>query len=114
MSNSAHHRKAQSSAIEPDASLDELFGVLREERRRTVLSVLAGRSGPLDVRELARAVAERGHDDPSDEVVEDVHVTLHHVHLPKLAAVSLVDYDRDARTVNRPGDGFAGVPIDIK
>lgn len=115
MNDSAHyHREARPSATEQDASLDELFDLLRDDRRRTVLSVLDGRDSPIDVSTLARAVADSRHDDPSDEAIEDVRVTLHHVHLPKLAAASLVDYDRDARTVDRPGSGFTGVSIDVE
>lgn len=115
MSNSAHHHwESGQRAAEQDASADDVFEVLRKERRRTVLSVLRNRDSPTDVGALARAVADARTGDPGDETVEEVHVALHHVDLPKLDAVDLVDHDRDADKVGLPGDDFAGVPIDIE
>jgi len=48
-----------------------------------------------------------------ESTVHDVHVSLHHRHLPKLDDAGLLDYDHDDRTV-APTTATDGVPIDIE
>ncbi len=107
--------RASSAGTEP--SVDDLFAVLGDARRRTVLKVLAGNQTGTDVESLATRVAARESDaaeaTPSESTVRDVHVTLHHVHLPKLDDAGLVDHDRGAGTV-RPTSATDAVPIDIE
>ena len=108
--------RSRDGPTENEPSVDELFDVLGDERRRRVLAVLAERQSPIDAKQLAFAVATRGNDDTvtlSESVVEDVHVTLHHVHLPKLDEAGLVDFDRDDHTVATTTAADA-VPIDIE
>lgn len=83
--------------------IDELHAVLADPRRRRVLDVLATRESP-SLDDLARAVAEReangrsvGADDPAN--VDRVRLTLHHCHLPRLAAAGIVYYDAERRRV---------------
>ncbi len=80
-----------------DVTHSHLFDVLASERRRILLSALPDQSMPVDAAELARIVAARedssAPDDVSAKIVQDVHVTLHHVHLPKLADAELLEYD---------------------
>lgn len=47
---------------------------------------------------LARAISERSSEDVPDDP-ERVRITLHHVHLPKLADAKVVTYDQEAGTV---------------
>lgn len=100
-----------------ESSIDDLFEVLTEVRRRRILSVLSEHESPMDVEALARTVAARETDvspaSVSESIVEEVHITIHHVHLPKLDDVSLVDYDREEKTVTTTGTADA-VPIDIE
>jgi predicted transcriptional regulator len=118
MSNSANpspeHREDTAAKETP---VDELFDVLTDVRRRHVLSVLSGRQSAMDVESLSDAVAAREYDaDPSvlsESTIHEVHVTLHHVHLPKLADSGLIEYDRDDRTVETT-ETTDGVPIDIE
>ena len=110
MSNSANpfpEPRADTSENEP--SVDQLFDVLSESRRRRVLSILTEHRSPMDVERLASAVAER----ESASTARDVHVTLHHVHLPKLDEAALVDFDREDGTV-APTATTDAVPIDIE
>lgn len=76
---------------------DEWDDVLAHDpdgRRRSVLTILESRGGSLGRADLAHEVAAREADgEPSTETVEEVLVTLHHVHLPKLEAAGLVEYD---------------------
>lgn len=93
------------ASLVSDPSLAQFFGVLADSRRRHVLSLTGARPGRTDVDELARSIAalERGEgstESPS-ESVRSVAVSLHHVHLPKLSAARIVEYDADAGTVSR-------------
>jgi hypothetical protein len=86
-----------------DRSVDELYDVLRAERRRQTLAVLTERQTPMPAEQIARAVAMRETDASqpraSESHVREVQLSLHHVHLPKLDAVGLIDHDPDAGTV---------------
>lgn len=82
-----------------DDALNDLYEALSHDRRRTVLAVLTEVEPPVDAHTLARRVSERERGDVSEEAVERAHVSLHHVHLPRLSAVGLLDYDPDRRTV---------------
>lgn len=77
------------------------YRLLSVERRRTTLEVLAERALPIDLGELARAVAEReaGPVPPGDPAVEDVRIALHHNHLPKMAALDVVEYDPETERI---------------
>lgn len=72
--------------------------VLADRRRRRVVDALADLQPPVSVERLAAAVADR---EPGETPAspDDVAVSLHHVHLPKLAAVDVVDYDPETTTV---------------
>lgn len=98
------------------AGWDAVVTTLADSRRRTVLSVLADRDGPLSRSELARAVVARGSDRDQPRVEGDqprveggqpdereVLVSLSHVHLPKLADAGLVKYDAHAGTATYVG-----------
>lgn len=82
--------------------------LFREERRRTALDVLADRTVPVELDDVAAAVAERENgDSPADaESVERVALSLHHVHLPKMADFGVVDYDTDATRIEWFPGGF--------
>ena len=86
-----------------DATLDAVFRALADERRRTILSILAEADRPLETEPLARRVAaheagttERG---VARERVDEVLTSFVHVHGPTLADASLVDYDAEAGLV---------------
>ena len=72
--------------------------VLGAERRRLVLDVLSERTGPVDLDELAAAVADREGGEAA--TARGVAVDLHHTRLPELDAAGLVDYDPDSRVVD--------------
>ncbi|MFC4246600.1 hypothetical protein ACFOZ7_06270 [Natribaculum luteum] len=84
--------------------MSDVYDALSNERRRRVLSALSEETTPVDVAELAHTVAtaetaDRPRGTP-DEHVTQVHTSLHHVHLPKLTDLGLVEYDPDAETVD--------------
>ena len=107
--------KTDSHPTSTDAqSLNTVFTLLRDRRRRYALAALADREPPVSLSELAAAVATREASDadrPSDDTAgaardatttvaaDDVAQALHHVHLPKLADAGVVDYDAAENTV---------------
>lgn len=106
-----------------DPSLDVLYGLLADRRRRFVIARLADQPGSVSRRDLARDVARREHgvpiDEIPDEVVDDVAVSLAHTHLPKLARAGVVEYDRvggrvrPADTADRVGQVLTGTVLAV-
>lgn len=79
------------------------YEVLASEQRRITLDVLTARSHAIHLDELATQVAAR--EGPTDEgAVERVRITLHHQHLPKLADLGLVAYDRETHSIEPNAD----------
>lgn len=70
--------------------------VLARPYRHRLLSLLADAGGPVSVSSLAADLARA---EPAlADIPRPLSVTLHHVDLPKLAAVELVTYDADDKT----------------
>ncbi|WP_394742282.1 DUF7344 domain-containing protein [Natronococcus roseus] len=81
------------------------------DRRRVALEILAEYTEPFGLDELAVAIANReaelkadGEERPS---VEQVAVTLHHAHLPRLADAGVIEYEPESRRID-PGNFSAG------
>lgn len=87
-----------------DPEWDAVLEAVANGRRRSVLAALRSVGGPLQRDALAHAIAD-GEDGsrPSPETVDDLRVQLHHVHLPKLEAAGLVEYDAAEGTVTYEG-----------
>ena len=81
------------------ACTDTVVAALADHRRRAVLTYLQqAQSGDATVEELASFLAER--DDgrsntPLDTEEQNITISLHHTHLPKLADANLISYDPD-------------------
>lgn len=125
-----------------EPSTDELYRLLASESRRDVLSILAETTdGSATVETLADRIAQAGSDDlaqadpddvpeadpddlaqadsgdpeasaAGDRSRETVRIRLFHVHLPKLDAADLVEYDPDSGTVEYAGDETAEALLD--
>ena len=80
----------------------ERHRLLSVERRRLVLDVLTGKSAPIDIESLAGGVAarEEGLDASEEETIQRVSVELHHIHLPLMTAMGVLEYDPDAGRVD--------------
>ncbi|WP_247730998.1 DUF7344 domain-containing protein [Halovivax limisalsi] len=87
------------TAIEFDAILE----ACQDQHRRIVLSKLATAPASVPVDELAAAIAEQNPYAPAAAVSEAeltrIEISLVHTHIPKLEALSLVEYDRDRHRV---------------
>lgn len=67
--------------------------LLANERCRLALDALAAHPNPLSVTELAEAVVCRaGHAADANDA-DEVAVSLHHAHLPRLAEAGAISYD---------------------
>jgi DNA-binding transcriptional ArsR family regulator len=79
--------------------LDELLAALADEDRRRVLDYLEAADG--DVAAFSDLVEHLTGDPRADP--EQVAVTLHHTHLPKLESANVVEYDPRSETVRYRG-----------
>ncbi|WP_331233389.1 DUF7344 domain-containing protein [Natronorarus salvus] len=79
----------------------EIHDILRNDRRRAVITVLDERGGSATIRELSERIAtlESNEDPPPRNLRQSVYVSLHQTHLPKLDALDIVDYDTDTKRV---------------
>lgn len=86
---------------------DDIFEILSNHRRRMVLHQLQEREGPIQVKQLAEEVAamENGVavEELSSQQRKRVYVSLYQTHLPKMAEMALIEYDRDEGTVQLTG-----------
>lgn len=88
------------------------FEALANSQRRHVLAYLGERSGddPVHLDDLINQVIARELVDGSSTVDPDsVAATLHHVHLPKLDDLGLVEYDPETNVVS-PVEDEATIP----
>lgn len=83
--------------------LDGVLDLCQDQHRRIVLGVLAAQQRPLTRNDLTKAILKHNHHVPvtagSGETATGIETTLHHVHLPKLEAAGLVEYDIERHLV---------------
>jgi hypothetical protein len=86
-----------------DLSRDDLFSMLRNERRREVIHYLRTHEGPVDLRDLSEYIAAIENDcEPAAVTYKQrkrVQTALYQMHLPKLAEQNIISYDRRAGRV---------------
>lgn len=106
MSREENHRRSNPTAHHeysdpgPGAlSEDARFDLLRSERRRSMLRRLDDTDEAVPLSELVAAVVEGESEAPfSPGDHERVALSLEHVHLPKLVATGVIEYDDAAMT----------------
>lgn len=91
-----------------ELSDDERHRILASRRRRTLLAVVAAygeATTSASLGEIASDVdrRERARNDAVGTPKEDLLVRLHHVHLPLLSEVGLVEYDPETKRVDLDG-----------
>lgn len=81
-------------------SIDNIFEILKNQRRRQVLTYLSAVDGSVSLRELSEVVAAEENDKPVDQLGSQerkrVYVGLYQVHLPKMDDRGFVTYDKDS------------------
>ena len=83
---------------------DTVLEMCQDQHRRIVLAVLATEKRSLTVNDLVTTIVRHNHHASSSEIPEDellrIRLALHHVHIPKLEDLSLVDYDQERQLVD--------------
>lgn len=83
-----------------ELSATDIFPLLADDRRRSILHHLSQHIGAVSLGELAEQLAVREGDSTYD-YYERILTNLHHSQLPKLVDGGLVRYDAEAETVHR-------------
>lgn len=100
--------RVMSSSIDSDTVL----GLCADQHRRIALAVLANEQRSLTRNDLTKAIAKHNHHVPVTEMpkerLSEVQISLHHVHLPKIEAAGLVNYDQE-RGLVEPTEQFEEV-----
>lgn len=96
------------SGVAVAAEFDALLDSLAHPHRRKVLRALLDRESSTTLLALTWEVAARRDDTVRvtvpRPVLDRIQTRLHHVHLPKLAAAGVVDYDTDHRAIELTAD----------
>jgi hypothetical protein len=86
-----------------ELALDTIFDLLSHRYRRKVIDLLTTYDRGLTTSDIRNLVAEQERDADITEIpsdwVEQLHLTLHHVHLPKLADAGVIHYDHKQQLV---------------
>jgi hypothetical protein len=89
--------------------MDQIFGILSNQRRRYVLTYLTMTEGTVTLSDLAERIAawecEKDIDGLNSQERKRVYVSLYQGHLPKMADAGAIAYDSDRGTVE-PGEQF--------
>lgn len=100
----ASDRDTDGDADSPELTVDEVFDILRNSRRRAVISYLFENDGQASVKELTQHVASDEYDVPLGETTPDQHkrvyTALYQCHLERLDDFGVVDFDRDEKQVS--------------
>lgn len=81
-----------------DLTESEHHRLLANERRRAVLATLDDRAASVDLDDLAAQVATQEGDEADTDQIK---ITLHHVHLPKLADAGVIEYDPETHRIDQ-------------
>lgn len=83
---------------------DDVFELLSNQRRRMVLYYLRQSSGSVEVKELAGQIATMENEIPKSELTSQqrkrVYVSLYQTHLPRMADMNTIEYDKDSGIVS--------------
>lgn len=92
-----------------DIEMDHVFGILENQRRRYVLKYLSTTERTIPLSDLTEQVAAwESNEEPRQLTSRDrqrVCVSLHHCHLPKMAASSAISYDQERNEIEH-GERF--------
>ncbi|MFC4356609.1 hypothetical protein ACFO0N_01460 [Halobium salinum] len=86
--------------------MDDLFAVLKNDRRRETVRFVAGREGPTPLADIATHVAEGSASESAS--YRSAYVSLQQSHLPLLVEYGVVEYDPEEKLVSR-GPTFESV-----
>ncbi|WP_336338456.1 DUF7344 domain-containing protein [Haloarcula brevis] len=105
-------QKTSQESDDTGASLDVIFEILKNSRRREVLHFLRERDEQVSLGELAEHVAAIENDTTTDALTSSerkrVYVGLYQCHLPKMDDIGVVDFNQDRGhiTLTEKADDF--------
>ncbi|TQQ79328.1 hypothetical protein EGH24_11905 [Halonotius terrestris] len=83
--------------------LDQVFGVLKNQRRRRVLRMLQDADGQLSLSDLAEQIAAWENDKPIKQITSGerkrVYVGLYQCHLPKMDGMGVINFNKPRGTI---------------
>jgi hypothetical protein len=83
---------------------DDVFELLSNQRRRMVLYYLRQSGGSIGMKELAGQIAAMENEIPSGDLTSQqrkrVYVSLYQTHLPKMAEMNTIEYDKEEGIVS--------------
>lgn len=85
-----------------------LFDILRNDRRRATITLLAAHNDPMRVRDLSEALAEYECGDYDAAERKAAYTALYQTHLPKLDDATILEYNKD-RGMITPGPELQSV-----
>lgn len=95
--------RAETESTEPTLSKDELFEILKNQRRRDALHFLKVNEGAVNLSDMSEYIAakENGIDINalSSSQRKRVYIGLYQCHLPKMASFGVIDFDKDRGTI---------------
>lgn len=97
--------RTQLESYPTETSDADLHRLLAHKRRRVTLEMLSELTAPVDLEDLAALVAFQETEGLvfDDELEASVAITLHHVHLPMMDALGIIEYDpEEARVKSCP------------
>lgn len=88
---------------DPSLTTDEVFEILKNERRRAVLRYLREHDGYAELSDVAEHIAAAENDTTVQQLTSQerkrVHVALYQYHLPKMDLHRVIEYDKDRGTI---------------
>lgn len=104
MMTTQEQRTGETATWDSDMNSDALFDVMASTRRRFVISHLQTRSRPAAVADVATVLTNWESDVanehiPKEEVISR-YISLHHVHIPKMAEVGIIEWNHERNTVS--------------
>lgn len=89
--------------VGPHSEFDAVLDLCRDQHRRIVLAVLADQRRPVTLDDLTKTVLKHNHHTPllevSEAVLREIQLSLFHVHLPKLEASGIIEYDSERHLI---------------
>ncbi len=88
--------KADIQSQQAQLSKSDIFGVLQNDRRRSVLEILH-EQGNQSIRSLSEEIArlESGEEEPKSTVRKSIYVSLLQTHIPKMESLGVINYNRE-------------------
>lgn len=86
-----------------ETEFDTVLDLCQDKHRRIILAVLDAHKRTLTVQDLTKSIVKHNHNIPltevSAEAVTQINYRLHHLHLPKLEASGVIEYDSESQRV---------------